>query len=158
MKNIIFILLWALPAFSQTLEVTWNPSEGADGYKFYWGMESRNYTDLRTTPNTQIQIPLSWFKREKTYFFAVTATAFNFYESEFSNEVSFFLTTGIEENIINFKECAKVKVFNIRGQKLGEYNSMEEINWSVFSSGTYIQGCFDDDNNLLWAKKQGLLK
>jgi hypothetical protein len=148
-KTVLILLFWIFPVFSQTLDATWNPSVGAKGYKLHWGTESRNYTDYKTTNDTQVQVPISKFERERTYFF--TLTAFNdSAESGFGEEVSLFIPTGIEESVIDFKECDKIETFNILGDRV-------EFNRHRLPSGIYIHRCWLG-NKVVGIKSEGLLK
>ena len=150
MNQILIIILFStIPVFSQTLGVAWDHSEGAIGYRLYWGIESRNYTDSKVINDTRVQVPLSWFKREETYFF--TVTAFNdSAESGFGNEVSFFIITGIEEVVLDFKDCNKIKTYNIRGQEV-------KSDRLYLPSGFYIRRCFVG-GEMIWTKSEILIK
>ncbi len=133
---ICIFLLWAYPGFSQ-VTASWNKSEGATGYKLYFGTSSRDYIDHVTVYDTEVQIPLSRFERERTYFF--TLTAFNSCcESGFGDEVSFFIVTGIDENIITFDECDEVKTYNVLGQEIKSDRTLRPSGW-------YVRRCFVGD-------------
>jgi len=140
---IFIVLLWAFPAFSQ-IDVSWDASPELDvaGYKLYWGLESRVYNSFKETPITKIELPLSLFEREKTYFFAVTAFDNYGNESTFSEEVAFFVTTNVRNDFVDFTEFDRVEVFNILGQRIGE---LEKIGWSSLPSGSYIFRCWKDE-------------
>ncbi len=146
---ILFIfLLWAYPALAQ-VNASWEPSERATGYKLYFGTSSRDYVDYVTVYDTQVQIPLARFERERIYFF--TLTAFNNYgESGFGNEVSLFIITGIEEVVLDFKDCNKIKTYNIRGQEV-------KSDRLYLPSGFYIRRCFVG-GEMIWTKSEILIK
>ncbi len=146
---ILFIfLVWTYPVFSQ-VNVSWNESERAIGYKLHWGTSSRVYNDNVTVYDTEVQIPLSKFERERTYFF--TVTAFNdSAESDFGEEVSFFIITGIEEVVLDFKDCNKIKTYNIRGQEV-------KSDRLYLPSGFYIRRCFVW-GEMIWTKSEILIK
>jgi hypothetical protein len=107
MKIIIlfFMLILTTSLLSNDITVSWNANSEPDlaGYKIYYGLFSRNYSNILDVGNiTSYEIELPGGVK---YFFAVTAydTAAN--ESVFSEEVSIYLdvpdTTkpGIVQNI-----------------------------------------------------------
>ena len=84
------------------------------------------------------------------YYFAITAYDFAGNESDFSEQVSLFLPTGIKEISLNFDECDDVKSFNILGKRV-------EFDRAKLPTGTYLRVCFVNDE-AMWVKKEGLLK
>jgi hypothetical protein len=89
LKLILIILLMSLnfqSAYSAEISLTWNNTDGATGYKIYYGFESRNYTYVVDIgPWTQCTI--SGLDNDRTYYFAVTAYHESD-ESEFSYELT----------------------------------------------------------------------
>jgi len=82
-----------------------------------------------------MEIPIFRFERERIYYFAVKAIDAAGNKSIFSEEVPFFITTGIKDDEY-LERYTKIKLFNIRGRNLGEY---DKIDWEKLASGTYIK-------------------
>jgi len=83
---LLLVLLASLSAFAGQVTLAWNPSEGADGYRIYWGTQPSVYTrsnDVGPATGTTV----TGLVNTVTYYFAVTA--YNVAgESDFSTEVS----------------------------------------------------------------------
>ena len=82
-------------AYAAKITLAWDPSPDADvtGYKIYYGTESRNYTftPINAGNVTQYPIPIPFpYRKNKIYYFAVTAYTDDGTESPFSSEVSSF--------------------------------------------------------------------
>lgn len=83
---------WALAAGLQAAEVklAWDPSPDPDvtNYRVYWGYQSRTYTtwfDVGNVTNATVGA----LAEGTRYFFAVTATTDDGWESDYSNEVEY---------------------------------------------------------------------
>lgn len=79
--KILVLLLLVSVANSAEVVLQWNPVINADGYKVYYGMESRTYLTPENTTKTSHTILLD----PGTYYFAVTAYN-NHGESGYSEE------------------------------------------------------------------------
>ena len=145
------ILLWAFPAFSETVIAEWDANTELDlaGYNIYYGTESGNYDQRINVGNN-----ISWFVDNlivsAIYYFAITAYDFSGNESNFSEQVSLFLPTGIKGIGLNFEECDEIKSYNILGERV-------EFDRTKLPTGTYLRVCFVNDE-AMWVKKEGLLK
>lgn len=88
-----FFLALIFATLSKAADVTlqWNPSDGADGYKIYWGQASRSYADPVDVGNlTQHTLQNV---TDGIWYFAVTA--YNKYgESKYSEEISANIETN----------------------------------------------------------------
>jgi hypothetical protein len=88
--KIILIIFLALSSnFSHSAEITatWNPVEGATGYKLYYGPGSRFYSFVIDV-GPSLEYRISDLDDDQLYFFAVTA--YNDYsESDYSEEVAY---------------------------------------------------------------------
>src|SRR4051812_31768310 len=81
-------LIYQVTAESVTL--VWDPNSEPDlaGYRFYYGGESGNYTNIVDIKNATTN-SVSGLVEGGTYFFAVTAYNTLGLESDFSNEVRY---------------------------------------------------------------------
>jgi hypothetical protein len=82
----VLALLVSLSSFAGQVTLAWNPSEGAEGYRIYWGTQSGVYT-YSNDCGAATQTTVTGLVNTITYYFAVTA--YNVAgESDFSSEVS----------------------------------------------------------------------
>ena len=70
-------IAWSAPAWTNFLV-----------YNVYYGVTSGSYTN-KTMVNTNLTCTISNLTRGSTYYFAITDTDTNGFESDFSNEVNF---------------------------------------------------------------------
>ena len=86
---LVFILL-PHSACATSITLAWDPSPGAtvDGYRIYYGTESRNYTYPTIDVGNITQYTINGLYKNKIYYFAVTALTGDGRESDFSPEVS----------------------------------------------------------------------
>jgi len=89
----IFLLTSVSLAFSGSVTVSWDANTEADleGYKVYYGLESRNYSEVLDVGNAN-SVAFSELNADRTYFFSVTAYDLTGNESPFSDEVSAAIT------------------------------------------------------------------
>lgn len=83
---VVFLFLSMLSINAASVNLAWDPSEFADGYKVYWGTASRVYGPPMDVGNVTTAT-VTHLTNTYTYFFAVTAYN-TFGESDFSSEVS----------------------------------------------------------------------
>lgn len=81
---------FAFPGRVSAAEVTfqWEPNreEGVQGYRLYYGLQSRSYEDVVDVGSTT-RFTLPWLDEDKTYYFAFTAYDRLGNESDFSREI-----------------------------------------------------------------------
>lgn len=83
--SLSFLFLSPSPAFSQiSVSLAWDSVPGVTGYRVYYGLASRSYSNSIATgaPNCTI----TGLSKRETYYFAVTAVSGNL-ESDYSDEV-----------------------------------------------------------------------
>ncbi len=76
-----------LPAHADTVTLAWDPSDGATGYKIYWGTSSRTYEHVIDVG--KVLIYTVGLPEGSTYYFAATAYDGTSIESDYSDEVSY---------------------------------------------------------------------
>lgn len=83
---------------SVTLE--WNPNSEPDlaGYKLFYGKSSRDYSDIIDTGNTTVYT-LTQLENGMTYFFALKAYDRSRNESGFSEEISYTVEEGTNDDL-----------------------------------------------------------
>jgi hypothetical protein len=87
-STILVVLLAALPAFAGDIDLQWNPSAGADGYKLYRGLTTGGYSDPTDVGNVTSTL-VGDLSDCTTHYFAVTA--YNAAgDSTYSNEIFSF--------------------------------------------------------------------
>ncbi|UCF90643.1 MAG: DUF4214 domain-containing protein [Desulfobacterales bacterium] len=87
LKFTLLLALFATLADSAEVKLAWDPSIGADGYRVYFGPESRNYFFYEDLGD-QTEYTITALEEGQKYYFAVTA--FNSYgESDYSEEVAY---------------------------------------------------------------------
>lgn len=81
---------FACPGRGSAAEVTfqWEPDreEGVQGYRLYYGLQSRSYEDVVDVGSTT-RFTLPWLDEDKTYYFAFTAYDHLGNESDLSREI-----------------------------------------------------------------------
>ncbi len=89
----IFLLTSVSLVFSASVTVSWDANTEVDleGYKVYYGLESRNYSEVLDVGNAN-SVAFSELNADQTYFFSVTAYDLTGNESPFSDEVSAAIT------------------------------------------------------------------
>lgn len=85
---LILIVRAALADASVTLAWDASPSPEVTGYRIYYGVGSRSYTNVVTVGNV-LTATVTGLKPGVTYYFAATAFEGSGLESDFSNEVSY---------------------------------------------------------------------
>lgn len=87
------ILILATVGFAGVATVSWDPNSESDlaGYKIYYGLESRIYSNQIYVGNV-ISYRITGLEEGQKYFFAATALDFSGNESQFSIEVSATIT------------------------------------------------------------------
>lgn len=88
-----FVLFAAWNAYSAQVTLTWDPNTEPDlaGYKVYYGTSSRNY-EVALDAGNWTSCVIGGLDEGKTYYFAATAYDSFANESDFSQEVSFYMT------------------------------------------------------------------
>ena len=151
MKVLTIVLFWMSPVFSETVIAEWDANTEPDlaGYNIYYGTESGNYDQSIDVGNN-----ISWiidnFVVSAIYYFTVTAYDSSGNESDFGEEVSFFVITGIGEVVLDFKDCDEVKTYNVLGQSV-------KSDRSQLPSGFYVRRCFVR-GKIIWTKSEILVK
>jgi hypothetical protein len=84
---VLLSLFTASPLVSGTIALEWEPVPGAQGYRVYYGTESRNYTQ-KFTVGSQPRTVLSGLADCTTWYVAVKAYDHSGESTEFSTEVS----------------------------------------------------------------------
>jgi len=89
----LLLLLWTVSWADASVNLTWNASSGATGYRLHYGQSHGVYdTSIDVGPSTTASLNGS-LTVDATYFFA--ATAYNSAgESDYSNEVSKLITAA----------------------------------------------------------------
>ena len=75
-----------------------SPSTNVVGYKIYWGTDSTNYTNSLTVSNV-LTATVTNLQSGITYYFAATAFDSESYESDYSNEVNWFIANNRLTNL-----------------------------------------------------------
>jgi len=88
-------LMFFIPAISIAAEVTleWDPNpapEDVAGYKVYYGYSSRNY-EISFNAGNQTTYTISGLESGQVYYFAVTAYNIENFESDFSEEIVYYV-------------------------------------------------------------------
>src|ERR1044072_8991364 len=96
----LLLSIWSILAVSQSFAtqrvlLAWDPSPGTDvaGYNAYYGTASGNYTQMVPAGNST-NVVISGLAEGVTYYFAVTAFDLANIESDFSTEVSYFVSSS----------------------------------------------------------------
>lgn len=90
MKRLCLSLLWASQAWTaHSVTLAWDipPDPAIAGYKIYYGVASRVYTN-NVNAGAVMNYSVLNLKRGQQYYFAVTSYYTNGLESDYSNEVS----------------------------------------------------------------------
>ena len=82
----VSFLLLTTAAQAATVRLAWDPVSSVKIYKLYYGMASRSYTSSVSVTNLTAA-SVSNLLAGTTYYFAVTAVATNWLESDYSSEV-----------------------------------------------------------------------
>jgi hypothetical protein len=130
---------------TQSVSLAWDPSPDTNvvGYKVYYGVASRTYTnivDVGDVTNTTI----SGLVEGTTYYFAVTAYNILGMESDFSAEVSYTVPvstgTGNQPPTLNpianltINENAGLQTVNLTGITSGSSNEVQTLTVTAISS------------------------
>ena len=75
-------------AYAAQVTLAWNASDGAAGYKIYYGTVSKHYTSVVDVKN-YLTYTFTDLPDGNTYYFAATAYDASYLESEYSTEVSY---------------------------------------------------------------------
>lgn len=98
MRNIFTLTVLALClrcAWSDSVTLAWDasPDAGVASYRVHYGVTSSIYTNA-TNAGTATQLTVKGLTKGVTYYFAATAIGTNLLESDFSNEISYLLSTN----------------------------------------------------------------
>ena len=91
---VFVLILQNHPGFTATLVWDANPETTVTGYKVHLGTKTRNYSSVKNVGNST-QYNLNLLNRETEYYIAVTAYN-NTSESDYSEEISYTVTDGID--------------------------------------------------------------
>ncbi|MEJ2629158.1 MAG: fibronectin type III domain-containing protein, partial [bacterium] len=130
-------LQWDATTGSVIVSWTANSEPDLAGYKVYYGMESKNYSQFVNAGNTTIY-SIGTLTAGQTYYFAVTAYDESGNESDWSTEVSFEVQDTEPPEIVKafcMKNDLVVVEFN---EKLDAVSSQIASNYSI-SNGIIVQ-------------------
>jgi len=85
---LIFLLIGNVNSYGEVINLAWDTSVGATGYKIYSGLESSNYSWVVDVGNVLDYSTLDIITFGYTYYFVATAYD-DIEESDYSNEVSY---------------------------------------------------------------------
>ena len=111
-------LMLFIPAISIAAEVTlaWDPnpeSEDVAGYKVYCGYSSGNY-EINFNAGNQTTYTISGLESGQVYYFAVTAYNIEGYESDFSEEIAYYVpqpTIDIDTDFDGLTDDEEITVY-----------------------------------------------
>ncbi|MBI3853350.1 MAG: tandem-95 repeat protein [Verrucomicrobia bacterium] len=125
------------------MTLAWDPSTDPDvaGYKIYYGVVSRTYTNMVDVGNAT-NVTISGLIEGTTYYFAATAYNALGMESDFSNETSYSVPTSAVNNSptlnalsnLTISEDAPLQTINLTGISSGASNEVQTLTVSATSS------------------------
>jgi hypothetical protein len=138
-----------LPVHGAIVTLTWDPNTEPDiaGYKFYYGVQSRIYTNVADVGNL-ITNTVSGLTEGMTYYFAVTAYNTAGVESDFSNEVNY--TPTAPTNLVNqpptidsladviLNEDAGLRTVTVTGISSGATNEVQTLTLTAVSDNPIL--------------------
>lgn len=151
-KKLIWLVLFHFISISTVIGgdviVSWDPNTEADllGYKIYYGIASRTYTDVIDVGNFTSHT-ISGLQEGIEYFFAVTAydTANN--ESDFSAEVNIVIqVTDVTPPTISSVNLNSATNLSLTYSEKVEKNSAEDLSNYQISNGVTIHSIVLDSN------------
>lgn len=155
----IFLLTSVSLAFSGSVTVSWDANTETDleGYNVYYGLESKNYSDVLDVGNVN-SVSLSELSADQTYFFAVTAYDLTGNESPFSDEVSATITAtdGGDANsdttrpkVVAVVPRGETQIDLIFSEPVDKSSAENVANYSISNGVTIIGAVLDADPTIV---------
>jgi hypothetical protein len=137
--------LASISAFADSVMLAWDPSVTTNvvGYRVYYGVGSRSYTNHVTVPGTNAII--SGLAGATTYFFTATAYDSNGIESDYSSETNY--TTPVPVNLaptlnalgnLTINQNAGQQTVNLTGISSGSPSEVQSLSVTAISDNTAL--------------------
>ena len=130
---------------AQSVTLVWDPSTDPNvtGYKIYYGVATRTYTNTVNVGDTTT-VTISNLLEGATYYFAATAYNSVGLESDFSAEASYTVPGGAVNtpptlntlNPVTINEDAGLQTVNLTGISTGTGNEIQTLTVTVSSGNT----------------------
>jgi hypothetical protein len=136
---------------AQAADVTlaWDASDGAAGYKIYYGTTSNSYTDVvdvgDVLTHTFTNLP-----DDVTYYFAATAYDETYLESDFSEEVSYDAEIQEKEIFWRNSSTGNITVWYMNNASRVSYaklTAVTDTNWQIMGTADFNS---DGKTDILW--------
>jgi hypothetical protein len=146
---VLFLILGQVSSYADQITLAWNASDGAAGYKIYYGTTSKNYTSVVDVGNN-LTYSFADLPNGSTYYFAATAYDVSHLESDYSAEVSYNSPiSGYPAILWRYSSTGQINVWYMNGTHFAGTLSIGVVSpdWAIVGRADFNS---DGKPDIIW--------